>query len=353
MPVKADGSHRRYNPLLDEWVLTSPGRLDRPWQGLTDDTAHVVRPAHDPDCYLCPGNRRARGVRNPTYDATFAFDNDFPALAPASADLPPSASRLLRAEAVQGTCRVVCFSPRHDLTLSRMPNDAIRAVVDAWADEVARAAARESTRYVQVFENRGEVMGCSNPHPHGQVWAVDHVPTIPARKLASQDRHFSRHGRDLLGDYLAVELAENERIVSTNAHWVALVPFWAVWPFEVIVLPRRRLGALTDLEDVERTTLAALIGDLTTRYDALFDCEFPYSMGWHGQPSDGDHHDAWRLHAVYLPPLLRSATIRKFLVGYELTAEPQRDLSPEEAAARLRGSPGRDAASGAPGKAPA
>ncbi len=354
MPVKADGPHRRYNPLLDEWVLTSPGRLDRPWQGKSDAAARAVRPAYDPDCYLCPGNRRAGGAKNPAYDGTFAFDNDFPALGTEPAtDLPRATSRLLRAEAVQGTCRVVCFSPRHDVTLSRMPTGARRGVVDAWADELSRAAAHESICYVQVFENRGELMGCSNPHPHCQVWAVDHVPTIPGRKLAAQRAYLERHGRDLLGDYLDTELAEAERIVCANDTWVALVPFWAVWPFELMVVPRRRVGGLADLDDGERDGLAALIGDLGARYDALFDCEFPYSMGWHGQPTDGGRHDAWRLHAVYLPPLLRSATIRKFLVGYELTAEPQRDLTAEEAATRLRETPARAAATPTPGKAPA
>lgn len=331
--------HRRYNPLLDEWVLVSPQRLERPWQGRVEPDAGEERPAYDPGCYLCPGNARADGRRNDDYQGTFAFDNDFPALRDAPAPDAPAADDLLSAEPARGRCRVVCFSPRHDLTLAEMEPAAIRQVVDRWAGETERLAAAAGTRYVQVFENKGALMGCSNPHPHGQVWATHHVPGIPARKTAAQHAYLERRGHDLLGAYLDRELAENERLVCRNDHWTAVVPFWAVWPFEVMLIPARRVPDLPALADEERDALADILRRVTVRYDNLFRTSFPYSMGFHGRPSDGGPHPEWRLHASYYPPLLRSASVRKFLVGYELTAEPQRDLTPEEAAARLRDLP--------------
>jgi UDPglucose--hexose-1-phosphate uridylyltransferase len=332
--------HRRYNPLLDEWVLVSPHRLERPWQGQVEAPPSTGLPPYDPGCYLCPGNTRAHGARNPSYEATYAFDNDFPALLPAS---PAPASRavtaaddLFRAEAQSGRCRVVCFSPRHDLTLAQMETRAIRAVVDTWAEEVDRLACADGISYVQVFENKGAAMGCSNPHPHGQVWASSVVPGIPARKLEAQRRYLDRHGRDLLGDYLGRELDTSDRLVCRNDTWVALVPFWAVWPFETMLIPVRMVDDLRGLSDPERDGLADILRRLTVRYDNLFRCSFPYSMGWHGRPVDGRASPGCRLHAVYYPPLLRSASVRKFLVGYEMTGEPQRDLTAETAAARLR-----------------
>jgi len=334
-----DRPHRRYNPLLDEWVLCSPHRLSRPWQGQVETVAEERLPAYDRSCYLCPGNLRANGQQNPAYDATFAFDNDFPALLPGPVPRGEAArdtSPLLRTEAESGVCRVICFSPRHDLTVAEMDRPAIRHVVDAWAEETASLEARTDIGYVQLFENKGAIMGCSNPHPHCQVWATGGVPGIPARKLASQTRHLEAHGRDLLGDYLAQELREKARFVCGNEHWTVLVPFWAVWPFETIVIPARRVADLPSLRPNERDALADVLKRLNARYDNLFRCSFPYSMGWHGRPADGDEHPEWRLHAVYFPPLLRSATVRKFLVGYELTAEPQRDLTAETAALRLR-----------------
>lgn len=328
--------HRRYNPLLDEWVLCSPHRLQRPWQGQVEDEAPDARPAYDPSCYLCPGNVRANGERNPAYTATFAFDNDFASLLPESAVAPVDEGGLLVAEPATGRCRVLCFSPRHDLTLAEMEAPAIRPVVDAWVREVETIGARPEIRYVQVFENKGAMMGCSNPHPHCQVWATGHVPLGPARKLAAQRAYHERHGRDLVGDYLEKELIAGERLVCRNDHWVALVPFWAVWPFEVMLVPARRVPDLPSLSGEERDALADVLRRVCVRYDNLFRTSFPYSMGFHGRPTDGAEHPWWRLHAVYYPPLLRSATVRKFLVGYELTAEPQRDLTAEDAAARLR-----------------
>jgi UDPglucose--hexose-1-phosphate uridylyltransferase len=332
-----EGPHRRYNPLLDEWVLVSPQRLERPWLGHEEAPETPDLPAHDPSCYLCPGNERAGGARNPRYTSTFGFDNDFPALL---RDAPPGMEAedggLLVARPERGICRVLCFTPRHDLTIARMDVASLRRVVDAWAAETATLAAREDVAWVQLFENKGALMGCSNPHPHCQVWATAHVPTLPLRKLRAQRTYYEGRRRDLLGDYLERELRAGVRIVCENADWVALVPFWAVWPFETMLLPRRRVRALFELEPHERDALAEIVQRLTVRYDNLFRCSFPYSMGWHG--ADRGHADdpALRLHAVYLPPLLRSSSVRKFLVGYELAAEPQRDLTPEAAAARLR-----------------
>jgi UDPglucose--hexose-1-phosphate uridylyltransferase len=335
MPPPA-GPHRRHNPLLDEWVLCSPHRLERPWQGQVEATPGDERPRYDPSCYLCPGNRRANGATNPPYTSTFAFDNDFPALLPEAPPGPTLDDDLLRAHPTRGICRVLCFSPRHDLTLADMDVPGIRAVVDAWADESSRLGALDLVGHVQVFENKGALMGCSNPHPHCQIWATEHVPHIPARKLAAQRRYFETKGRDLLGDYLERERQEQERLVCANEHWTAVVPFWAVWPFETLVIPSRRVADLSALAGEEREALAAVLLDLNRRYDALFGVSFPYSMGWHGRPSDGADHPYARLHAFYFPPLLRSATVRKFLVGYEMSAEPQRDLTPESAAERLR-----------------
>ena len=328
-------SHRRFNPLLDEWVLCSPHRLERPWQGQVETVAVEALPAYDPSCYLCPGNTRARGQRNPDYKTTFVFDNDFSALTK-EAHGEPTTDPLLRAEPESGLCRVVCFSPRHDLTLALMDAASIRPVVDAWAAEFEQLGALPHIRHVQVFENKGAMMGCSNPHPHCQIWASENVPSGPSRRLQSQRRYMEDHGRDLLGDYLARELDAGERVVFRNDHWVALVPFWAVWPFETMLLPVRGVPDLIALRPDERDGLADALSRINKRYDNLFRCSFPYSMGFHSRPTDGGDHPYWRLHATFYPPLLRSATVRKFVVGYELTAETQRDLTPEQAAARLR-----------------
>jgi UDPglucose--hexose-1-phosphate uridylyltransferase len=330
--------HRRYNPLLDEWVLCSPHRLQRPWQGQVEPVVEEVLRRYDPGCYLCPGNVRANGEQNPPYAATFVFDNDYAALLPESGGPPASTSddELLRAERQRGVCRVMCFSPRHDVTLARMNRAEIRAVIDTWAEEVAALGAREGIDYVQLFENKGAMIGCSNPHPHCQIWASEHVPSNPTRRLERQQAYLARHGRDLLGDYLDRERAAGERIVCENEGWTVLVPYWAVWPFETMILPRRRVPELRALSSEERASLADAMKRLCVRYDNLFRCSFPYSMGVYNRPTDGQEHPWWRLHLVYFPPLLRSATVRKFLVGYEMTAEPQRDLTPEQAAERLR-----------------
>ena len=323
--------HRRLNRLTGEWVLVSPQRTARPWQG-QEEAPPSRGPAYDPDCYLCPGNERAGGHYTPAYTSTYVFDNDFPALLPHAPADEPRRSPWLQAQTERGVCRVVCFSPRHDLTLGVMDVDALRLVVDAWTDQYEQLAAIPWVRHVQIFENRGAMMGASNPHPHGQIWATESLPNEPAKELAQQQAH----GGCLLCDYLAAELAAGERVICANQQFVALVPFWAVWPFEALVLPRRHRGALPDLDEAERDGLADVLRELTRRYDRLFDITFPYSMGFHQRPTDGAAYPAWHLHAHFYPPLLRSASIRKFMVGYELLGQPQRDITPELAAEQLR-----------------
>ncbi len=329
--------HRRYNALIDEWILVSPHRTKRPWQGKQETAAHEQRPQYDPTCYLCPGNTRAGGHDNPTYENTFVFTNDFSALladTPAKNDAPGSPHPLMRAEPQQGTCRVLCFSPRHDLTLPEMQVENIRKVVDLWADQTRKLG--ETYQWVQVFENKGSIMGCSNPHPHGQIWAGSTLPNEPKKEEASQKVYFEEASNVLLLDYLELEAQKQERIVVENQHWMAVVPYWAIWPFEILLMPRRHVLRLPDLTNDERNSLADIMKCFLTKYDNLFEVSFPYSMGWHGAPfSDGDYSH-WQLHAHYYPPLLRSATVKKFMVGYEMLAEAQRDITAEQAAERLR-----------------
>lgn len=325
--------HRRLNLLTGEWILVSPHRMHRPWQGKVEPAPVAERPSYDPGCYLCPGNERAHGERNPEYTSTYVFTNDFPAVLPDSAAPAVPSHALLQDTAVRGTCRVLCFSPRHDLTLAEMSRSEIRAVVDAWAAQTMELG--EQYRWVQVFENKGELMGCSNPHPHGQIWALDTLPTEAVKEDARQRQHFADTGRVLLRDYLQVEVERGERVVANNEHWVAVVPYWATWPFELLLLPRRHVLRLPDLSSAEREALSAVLEQILVRYDNLFGTSFPYSMGWHGAPfADDVAH--WQLHAHFYPPLLRSATVRKFMVGFEMLGEAQRDLTPEAAAARLR-----------------
>ncbi|MEO6525940.1 MAG: UDP-glucose--hexose-1-phosphate uridylyltransferase [Gemmatimonadaceae bacterium] len=331
-----DDPHRRLNVLTGEWVLVSPHRMRRPWQGQVEAIPSDTRPAYDPACYLCPGNERAGGQRNPEYKGIFAFDNDFAALRPGGMAREQNTDGLLVARQEPGICRVICFSPRHDLSLPQMDVSAIRGVVDLWAEEYARLGALPEIGHVQIFENKGEVMGSSNPHPHGQIWAQQSVPLLPAREGERLLAHHERHGRTLLEDYLCLELELAERIVCANDAWVALVPFWAVWPFETLVVSRRPVPHLGALDDLERDLLADVVKQLTARYDALFQVSFPYSAGVHQAPTDGEAHPEWHVHLHFHPPLLRSASVRKFLVGYEMLAEAQRDLTPEAAAGQLR-----------------
>ena len=325
--------HRRHDPLRDEWVLVSPGRTSRPWQGGVERAQQEERPRFDPTCYLCPGNTRATGEVNSAYASTFVFTNDFAALRPATS-AAVFEDGLLRAEGERGTCRVMCFSPHHDLTLAWMETPDVRRVVDLWAAQTGELGANH--RWVQVFENRGEAMGASNPHPHGQVWAGTALPREAAREDASQRAHLAQTGRRLLLDIVGQE-SSGPRVVEQTDEWLAIVPFWAIWPFEILIVPRRPAARMMDLDDDARDGLATVLGRVLRRYDGLFGVPFPYSLGWHGAPFGEDAAtDAWQLHGHAYPPLLRSATVRKFMVGYELLAEAQRDLTPEDAAARLR-----------------
>jgi UDPglucose--hexose-1-phosphate uridylyltransferase len=328
--------HRRHNPLLDEWVLVSPHRAKRPWQGAQEKTATTAPPAYDPTCYLCPGNTRTSGIVNPKYDHQYVFDNDFAALLPEGETGTYEEGGLLRADAETGHCRVICFSPRHDLTLPELPVAEIRKVVDTWTEEFRTLGADPNINYVQIFENKGQAMGASNPHPHGQIWSERTVPDLPAKEGRTQKAYFEKNGRTLLSDYLAIEEKSKTRFVVENDTWVALVPFWAVWPFETLVLPRRAVQDLTQLNDQERDGLADILQQLTIKYDNLFETSFPYSAGFHQRPTDGQDYPEWHLHMHFLPPLLRSATVKKFMVGYELMANAQRDITAEQAAERLR-----------------
>ena len=333
--------HRRFNPLTREWVLVSPHRTKRPWQGQVERAPRPAALAYDPDCYLCPGNGRAGGARNPAYTSTFVFENDFASLLPDTPAFRHEESGLLVAASERGNCRVVCFSPRHDLTLARMPVSDIRPVIDAWVEQFAELGSLPHIGYVQIFENRGEMMGCSNPHPHGQIWANQTVPHEVAKEDRAQVEYRQARGSCLLCDYAALERDSGTRIVCENDHFTALVPFWAFWPFEILLVSRLHRSGIDELEDAERDELAAILKEITTRFDNLFECPFPYSMGFHQRPTDGSPHGAWHFHAHYHPPLLRSATVRKFMVGYEMLCQPQRDITAESAAARLRELPAK------------
>lgn len=328
--------HRRYNPLTDTWVLVSPHRSKRPWQGQVEKNVPDHRLQYDPTCYLCPGNTRISGDVNPQYEGIYAFTNDFPALLE---DVPEGRFEngdLFKAEGQKGICKVICFSPRHDLTIPEMETEDIRKVIDLWAKEYTELGNKDFINYVQIFENKGVVMGCSNPHPHGQIWSQSVLPQEPARKTENQLKYFEKHGESLLSAYLEIELKEKARIVVENDHFVALVPFWAVWPFETMIISKRHIQNIAQLSDSEKNAFADIYKRLTIKYDNLFEVSFPYSAGIHQSPTDGRHHKSWHLHMSFYPPLLRSATVKKFMVGYEMLAEPQRDITPEFSAMRLR-----------------
>jgi UDPglucose--hexose-1-phosphate uridylyltransferase len=331
--------HRRFNPLTREWVLVSPHRTQRPWQGQVEKLPPEGYLHYDANCYMCPGNRRATGAINPAYTGTLVFDNDYPALLPEmpkQGTLRADDKGLLVARPESGICRVVSFSPRHDLSPAKMERVDLRRVVDVWAEQYCELGALPFINHVQIFENRGAMMGCSNPHPHGQIWANATVPDESAKESLALADYQAAHSSCLLCDYLELERERGERLIAVNRHFAALVPFWAVWPFETMLIGRRHVSALDELTDDERDGLADVLKRLTTRYDHLFDVSFPYTMGFHQRPTDGAAHPEWHLHAHFYPPLLRSATVRKFMVGYEMLDMPQRDLTPEAAAERLR-----------------
>lgn len=328
--------HRRFNPLIREWLLVSPHRTQRPWQGQIENSNKEKQPEYDPTCYLCPRNERAGGFVNPDYKDTFVFTNDFAALLPDTPEQNQNEDDLFIAISERGTSRVVCFSPRHDLTLANMTTEEIRPVVDVWAEQYEELGALDYINSVQIFENRGAMMGASNPHPHGQIWANETIPNETVKELAAFGDYFKKHERTLLSDYLKKELEKTTRIVCENDHFVSLMPFWAIYPFETLIVSRRQVGAIVDLNDVERNGLADILRETTSTYDLLFDTPFPYTMGFHQRPTDGKEYPEYHLHAHFYPPLLRSATVRKFMVGYELLASPQRDITPEIAAEMLR-----------------
>ena len=328
--------HRRYNPLLGEWVLVSPHRAKRPWQGQSEEPSNEQKLSYDPNCYLCAGNTRINGEINPDYTGTFVFENDFAALKKDTEDASESEG-LFQFQTEQGCSRVICFSPDHSKTLPELTNDQRMQVVDCWKKQTADLG--QQYQWVQVFENKGAMMGCSNPHPHGQVWAQQHLPSDPAKKLTQLGEYYSTYSRPLLLDYARQEVEKQERVVCQNNHWVVVVPYWAAWPFETLLLPLFDVQSLDSISDQQTESLAEIIGEITTRYDNLFETSFPYSMGWHSAPFDNQAHPEWTLHAHFFPPLLRSASVRKFMVGYEMMAEAQRDLTPEQAADRLKALP--------------
>ena len=328
-------SHSRRNLLTGDWVLVSPHRTERPWQGQIEESDSTNEPAYDAECYLCPGNHRASNNTNPNYVGPYIFDNDFSALS-AESEIETSTGPLFSARAESGRCRVVCYTEKHDSRLATMTSDDIQTAIRALTAEFVELDKDESIGYVQVFENRGRMMGCSNPHPHAQIWATEHLPHEPAKELVQQMTWWDDSGSSLLADYRAAEIEEGSRIVQQNDHFVVLVPYWAVWPFETIIIPRRDFSSFDEMSVEEIGGLADILKSTLSVYDRLFSVPAPYSMGFHPRPSDGKPHPEWIFHGHIYPPLLRSATVRKHLVGFEMLAMPQRDLTPEAAAERLR-----------------
>jgi UDPglucose--hexose-1-phosphate uridylyltransferase len=331
--------HTRLNILTGDWILVSPHRMKRPWQGKVEELPNDTRPAYDPACYLCPGNKRSDGRINPDYANAFVFVNDFPALLQDTDTGVINENDLLVAKSETGICKVICFSPDHSLTLPLMSELAIEKLIQLWQKEFLKLSANPSVKYIQIFENKGEIMGCSNPHPHGQIWASSSIPLELAKETDEQKKYFEKHGRSLLSDYIKKELEQKERMVAANEHFVALVPFWAVWPYETMIVSKRHIQNITQFSSEEKKSLAAILKKVTSKYDNLFNISFPYSGGMHQMPVNDGEHTEWHWHMHFYPPLLRSATVKKFMVGYEMLANPQRDITPEMAAATLQGLP--------------
>ncbi|QES87809.1 UDP-glucose--hexose-1-phosphate uridylyltransferase [Rhizosphaericola mali] len=328
--------HNRFNLLTGEWVLVSPHRTKRPWNGKVEDISHNNRPPHDPNCYLCAGNTRADGSVNPDYKNSFVFVNDYSALLPDTPDGEYSVGGLLKATSQKGICKVISFSPRHDLTLAQMEEADIKAVVDVWQSEFNEISKNKDIKYIQIFENKGEIMGCSNPHPHGQIWSLNSIPVELHKETIQQENYFKEHGKSLLSDYIQLELEQKERILFENDDFVCLIPFWAVWPYETMIVSKRQIKNISDFSESEKVNLANIIKKLTSTYDKLFNVSFPYSAGMHQMPVNSEDYKGWHWHMHFYPPLLRSATIKKFMVGYELLANPQRDITAEAAATTLK-----------------
>ncbi len=331
-----DHSHRRFNPLTREWVQVSPHRAKRPWQGQVEKRVDEQRPNYDENCYLCPTNTRISGDKNPNYKLTYSFINDFGALTPDVPNGEFSDGELFQAKSEKGLCKVICFSPNHSLTIPEMEVSAIRSIIDIWVKEYMELGSLDYINHVQIFENKGAVMGCSNPHPHGQIWAQETVPNEPSKKTKSFTTYQEKNNSNLLVDYLQQELKKDKRILYENEHFVALIPFWAIWPFETMILPKRHIKSVLELSDDEKNSFADAYKSLTVLYDNLFETSFPYSAGIHQAPTDGKPHNEWQMHFVFYPPLLRSATVKKFMVGYEMLGNPQRDITPEQAATMLQ-----------------
>ena len=333
---KKEHSHTRLNILTGDWVLVSPHRMKRPWQGKVEALPEDDRPAYDPTCYLCPGNKRSDGSQNPAYEDAYAFINDFSALLPDTPAGGDDINGLLISKSETGICKVICFSPDHRLTLPLMEEKAIVKLIHLWKKEFTELAQNEHIRYIQIFENKGDVMGCSNPHPHGQIWASSSLPLELSKETTQQKNYFEQHGKSLLSAYLELELQQKERLVVENEHFVALVPYWAVWPFETMIVSKRHIQTITQFTAEEETAFADILKQLTAKYDNLFKVSFPYSAGIHQAPVNDGAHPEWHFHMHFYPPLLRSATVKKFMVGYEMLANPQRDITAEWAAERLR-----------------
>ena len=330
-----DYSHKRFNILTGEWVLVSPHRAKRPWQGQNEEISNEKRPTHDLNCYLCAGNTRVNGQENPKYDDVFVFINDFPALQTTSPKFAVNEG-LFKAESEQGICKVICFSPDHSKSLADMSVENINKVVKTWQNQYTELGSNNMVNYVQIFENKGAVMGCSNPHPHGQIWSQSTLPNEVDKKDQRLKAYFSKNKSNLLGDYLKQELQANERIIYQNDAFVVLTPFWAVWPFETMIVPKKQCENITMISQQDSLNFADAISKTTKAYDKLFNCSFPYSSGIHQSPTNGEINDHWRWHMSFYPPLLRSASVKKFMVGYEMFGSPQRDITPEQAAKRLR-----------------
>jgi len=329
-------SHRRFNPLIGEWILVSPHRIQRPWQGKVEQHSNNKKPEYNSDCYLCPGNIRASGDTNPNYTSTLVFDNDFSALKNDVSDSLINESELLIAKSEKGICRVVCFSPKHNFTLAELePNEIVKVII-TWQEEYSSLGSKPFINYVQIFENKGEIMGCSNPHPHGQIWAQENIPNEPAKEQLNQLKYFSGENKTLLNDYLNLEIQKKERVVYENESFILIVPFWAVWPFETMILSKRSINNILQLTENEVKQFADILKITTVKYDNIFNVSFPYSAGIHQSPTDGLEHPEWHFHMHFYPPLLRTSTIKKFMVGYEMLSEPQRDITPESSAEILK-----------------